>query len=192
MKINKKIREQHTGQRAVVLWFTGLSGAGKSTIARIIEQKLCVEGYLSYVLDGDELRSGLNRDLGFSIDDRKENARRVSEVARILHDSGIIVLVALISPFKSERNIARNMFPKGEFIEVYVDTPLEVTEYRDVKGLYKKARSGELINFTGVDSPYEPPTSPEFRIHGTNCTPEDAANQVLQGLRTIILLTPEG
>lgn len=166
-------------QRPLVLWFTGLSGAGKSTIANLVDGQLCALGYHSYLIDGDNVRFGLNRDLGFTDLDRAENIRRVAEVAKLMLDAGLIVLTASISPFRQERAMARNLFSEGEFIEVFVDTPLEVAEQRDVKGLYRKARRGELANFTGIDSPYETPDAPELHIQTPDCTPQQACDTVI-------------
>jgi bifunctional enzyme CysN/CysC len=180
--ITKDARAHRLGQRPAVLWFTGLSGAGKSTIANLVEKNLHAMGRHSYLLDGDNLRHGLNRDLGFTEADRVENIRRVAEVARLMVDAGLIVLTAFISPFRAERAMARGLFAPGEFIEIFVDTPLAVAESRDVKGLYRKARSGELTNFTGIDSPYEPPDSAELVVNTTECTPEAAADQVIEKL----------
>jgi bifunctional enzyme CysN/CysC len=180
--ITKDARAHRLGQRPTVLWFTGLSGAGKSTIANLVEKNLHAMGRHSYLLDGDNLRHGLNRDLGFTEVDRVENIRRVAEVARLMVDAGLIVLTAFISPFRAERAMARGLFAPGEFIEIFVDTPLEVAESRDVKGLYRKARSGELTNFTGIDSPYEPPDAAELVVNTTECTPEAAADQVIAKL----------
>ncbi len=178
-------REAHASlkhQRPAVLWFTGLSGSGKSTIANLVEKKLHALGKHTFLLDGDNVRHGLNKDLGFTEADRIENIRRVGEVARLMADAGLIVLTAFISPFTAERDMVRAMLPEGEFIEVFVDTPLEVAEARDVKGLYKKARSGELKNFTGIDSPYEPPLRPELRVDTTTESPEDAAERIVDHL----------
>lgn len=172
--IDKQARALAKGQRPAVLWFTGLSGAGKSSIANRVEKKLYAAGRHTYLLDGDNVRHGLNRDLGFTDADRVENIRRVSEVARLMVDAGLIVLTAFISPFRSERQMARDLLTEGEFIEIFVDTPLDVAEARDPKGLYKKARRGELKNFTGIDSAYEAPENPELRID-TTCLSEDAA-----------------
>ena len=163
------------GQKPVVLWFTGLSGAGKSTIANLVEKKLHAMGRHCYLLDGDNVRHGLTKDLGFTEADRVENIRRVAEVAKLMIDAGLIVLVAFISPFSAERAMARNMVGAGEFVEIFVDTPLDVAEARDVKGLYRKARRGELSNFTGIDSAYETPEAPEARIDTMQLTPEQAA-----------------
>ncbi len=180
--VNKTARAQLMGQRPAVLWFTGLSGAGKSTIANLVEKKLHALGRHCYLLDGDNLRHGLNKDLGFTEVDRIENIRRVAEVARLMVDAGLIVLTAFISPFRAERAMARNLVDGGEFLEIYVDTPLQVAEGRDVKGLYGKARRGELTNFTGIDSPYEPPEAPEIRIDTTNCSADEAAERIVAAL----------
>lgn len=169
-------------QKPAVVWFTGLSGSGKSTIANIVEKKLHALGKHTFLLDGDNVRHGLNRDLGFTDADRVENIRRVGEVARLMTDSGLIVLTAFISPFRSERRMVRDLMAEGEFIEVYVDTPLEVAEQRDVKGLYKKARSGQLKNFTGIDSPYEAPESAEIIVNTVELTAEEAAERVVARL----------
>jgi len=178
-------RETHAalkGQRPAVLWFTGLSGAGKSTIANIVERKLAARGRHTFLLDGDNVRHGLNRDLGFTEADRIENIRRVGEVARLMSDAGLIVLTAFISPFRAEREMVRKMLPEGEFIEVFVDTPLAEAESRDAKGLYAKARAGELKNFTGIDSPYEPPEKPEIRIDTTAMSADAAADFIVEEL----------
>jgi bifunctional enzyme CysN/CysC len=183
--VNKTARAAAKGQRAGVLWFTGLSGAGKSTIANIVEKKLHAMGRHTYLLDGDNVRHGLNKDLGFTEADRVENIRRVSEVARLMVDAGLIVLTAFISPFKSERAMARSLMGDGEFVEVYVDTPLSVAEDRDVKGLYKKARRGEIANFTGISSPYEEPEAPELCVNTTQRSPEEAADLVIARLKQL-------
>jgi bifunctional enzyme CysN/CysC len=178
-------RETHAGmkhQRPMVLWFTGLSGAGKSTIANLVEKKLAALGRHTFLLDGDNVRHGLNKDLGFTDADRVENIRRVGEVARLMTDAGLIVLTAFISPFRAERQMVRDMMAPGEFIEVFVDTPLAAAEARDVKGLYRKARAGQLKNFTGIDSPYEAPEHPEIRIDTTRLTPEQAADLIVSKL----------
>jgi bifunctional enzyme CysN/CysC len=177
--VTKEARAQRLGQRPVVLWFTGLSGAGKSTIANLVEKRLHAMGRHSYLLDGDNLRHGLNKDLGFTDADRVENIRRVAEVARLMVDAGLIVLTAFISPFRAEREMARSLVGDGEFIEIFVDTPLAVAETRDVKGLYRKARRGELSNFTGIDSPYEPPESPELVVNTVECSADEAAETVI-------------
>jgi bifunctional enzyme CysN/CysC len=174
-------------QRPAVVWFTGLSGAGKSTIANLVQQQLHAIGRHTCLLDGDNVRLGLNRDLGFSDADRAENIRRVAEVARLMVEAGLIVIVAFISPFRAERAFARSRVEEGEFIEVFVDTPLAVAELRDPKGLYRKARRGELKNFTGIDSPYEPPLSPELRLDTTAVDASAAAERVVRQLRAMSL-----
>jgi bifunctional enzyme CysN/CysC len=183
LDIDKTARAAAKGQRPAVVWFTGLSGAGKSTIANLLEKRLHTEGRHTYILDGDNVRHGLNKDLGFTDVDRVENIRRVTEVARLMADAGLIVLVSFISPFRAERRMARELLPEGEFVEVFVDTPLAEAERRDVKGLYKKARAGELKNFTGVDSPYEAPEAPEIRIDTTKLSPEAAADLIATWLK---------
>ena len=165
-------------QQPRCLWFTGLSGSGKSTIANLLEKRLHTDGKHTYILDGDNVRHGLNRDLGFTEADRVENIRRVAEVAKLLVDAGLIVIVTFISPFRAERQLARGLFDDGEFIEVFVDTPLEECERRDVKGLYAKARRGELENFTGIDSDYEPPEAPEIHLRTVDTKPEACVDQV--------------
>ncbi|MDE2666520.1 MAG: adenylyl-sulfate kinase [Acidobacteriota bacterium] len=184
LKTDKAERARAIGQRPCVLWLTGLSGAGKSTIADRLEQKLRALGKHTYVLDGDNVRHGLNRDLGFTDRDRVENIRRVSEVAKLMVDAGLIVIVSFISPFRSEREMARNLMEEGEFFEIFVDTPLDVCEARDPKGLYVKARRGEIPNFTGIDSPYETPNDPDLRIDTTKSSAEQAAETVVQLLRS--------
>ena len=169
-------------QEPRVLWFTGLSGAGKSTIANEVEKRLNLMNRHTFLLDGDNVRHGLNKDLGFTEADRIENIRRVGEVAKLMADAGLIVLTAFISPFRAERDMVRAMLPAGEFVEIHVDTPLEVAEARDVKGLYKKARAGELKNFTGIDSPYEPPEGPEIRVNTAEMTAEEAADAIIRQL----------
>jgi bifunctional enzyme CysN/CysC len=182
LDVNKTARAALKGQKGRVVWLTGLSGSGKSTIANLVEKRLHADGRHTYILDGDNVRHGLNKDLGFTDEDRVENIRRVAEVAKLMVDAGLIVLVSFISPFRAERRLARELLDEGEFIEVFVDTPLAVAEQRDVKGLYKKARAGELKNFTGVDSPYEAPERPEIRIDTTAMTPAEAAEQVVAWL----------
>jgi bifunctional enzyme CysN/CysC len=183
LDVNKVARARLSRQRPCILWFTGLSGAGKSTIANLVEKQLHADGRQTYLLDGDNVRHGLNKDLGFTDQDRVENIRRVAEVARLMVDAGLIVLVSFISPFRSERRMARALVAAGEFIEVFVDTPLALAEARDAKGLYKKARRGELKNFTGIDSPYEAPEDAEIRLDTTQLTPEAAALRVIAQLR---------
>ena len=180
--VNKATRAGAKGQIPAVLWFTGLSGAGKSTIANLVEKRLTAQGRHTYLLDGDNVRHGLNRDLGFTDAERVENIRRVAEVAKLMADAGLIVLVSFISPFRSERRMARDLMPKGEFLEVFVDTPLAVAEQRDVKGLYAKARRGELKNFTGIDSPYEAPEAAEIHIRADQMSAEEAAELVVSML----------
>ncbi|MBV2265253.1 MAG: sulfate adenylyltransferase subunit CysN [Thauera sp.] len=192
--VDKRARAALKSQRGCVLWFTGLSGAGKSSIANLVERKLHALGHHTYLLDGDNVRHGLNKDLGFTDADRVENIRRVAEVAKLMVDAGLIVLTAFISPFRSERRMARGLVEEGEFVEVFVDTPLEVAEARDPKGLYKKARRGELKNFTGIDSPYEAPEDPELRLDTTRLDLEAAADVALAwlGERGMLSRTPEG
>ena len=190
LEVDREVRAAQKGQRGCVLWLTGLSGAGKSTIANLVDKRLVALGHHTYLLDGDNVRHGLNKDLGFTSQDRVENIRRVAEVAKLMADAGLITLVSFISPFRSERRMARDLFAPGEFIEVYVDTPLAIAEGRDVKGLYRKARAGELSNFTGIDSPYEVPESPEMRVDTTSLTPEQAADLIVVYLRDHQLLEP--
>jgi bifunctional enzyme CysN/CysC len=190
LDVNKTARASLKGQRACVLWFTGLSGAGKSTVANLVEKRLHALGRHTYTLDGDNVRHGLNKDLGFTDADRVENIRRVAEVSRLMVDAGLIVLVSFISPFRSERRLARELMQPGEFLEVFVDTPLAEAEKRDVKGLYKKARRGELKNFTGIDSPYEPPEHPEIHLRTVLQSPEEAAEEILKTLRDGGMLYP--
>jgi bifunctional enzyme CysN/CysC len=192
LDINKGSRAALKGQKPCVLWFTGLSGAGKSTIANLVEKQLHALGRHTYLLDGDNVRHGLNRDLGFTDADRVENIRRVAEVAKLMTEAGLIVMVSFISPFRAERRMARSLFGEGEFFEVHVDTPLAVAESRDVKGLYKKARRGELKNFTGIDSPYEAPEHPEIYLDTGKTSPEDSATAIVDGLRQAGMLGPAG
>jgi bifunctional enzyme CysN/CysC len=182
LEVTKGARANMKLQEARCFWFTGLSGSGKSTIANLLEKRLHADGKHTYVLDGDNVRHGLNRDLGFTEADRVENIRRVAEVAKLLVDAGLIVIVAFISPFRAERQLARGLFDDGEFIEVFIDTPLEECERRDTKGLYAQARGGELKNFTGIDSNYEPPTAPEFHLRTVDMTPEACADEILRQL----------
>jgi bifunctional enzyme CysN/CysC len=188
MEVNKQARQALGGHGSAVVWLTGLSGAGKSTLANMLEKRLHALGKRTYLLDGDNVRHGLNKDLGFTAADRVENIRRVAEVAKLMVDAGVIVITAFISPFRAERQMARELMGEGEFIEVFVDTPLAVAEQRDPKGLYKKARRGELKNFTGIDSPYEAPQAPEIRIDTTAITVEAASEQLLQTLKAMRLL----
>ena len=185
IEVNKEAHARVNGQLPAVVWFTGLSGAGKSTIANVVERKLYELGRHTYLLDGDNVRHGLNKDLGFTDAERVENIRRIAEVASLMVDAGLIVLVSFISPFEAERQMARERVAEGEFIEVFVNTPLEVAEARDSKGLYAKARRGELTNFTGIDSPYEPPESPELDIDTTRLSAEAAADLVIARLRDL-------
>ena len=184
MDVNKTSRGALLKQKPAVVWFTGLSGAGKSTIANLVEKQLHAEGHLTYLLDGDNVRHGLNRDLGFTDADRVENIRRVTEVAKLMADAGLIVLVSFISPFRAERLMARERIGQNEFIEVHIDTSLADAEKRDVKGLYAKARRGELKNFTGISSPYEAPETPEVRVDTAHVSATDAATTIVQFLRT--------
>ena len=179
LDVSKATRAAAKGQKPAVLWFTGLSGSGKSTIANLVEKKLLSLGHHTYLLDGDNVRHGLNKDLGFTTGDRVENIRRVAEVSKLMIDAGLITLVSFISPFRAERQLARDLLGDGEFIEIYVSTPLEVAEQRDVKGLYAKARAGEIKNFTGIDSPYEAPENPSITVDMTTSSAEDAAQQIV-------------
>jgi bifunctional enzyme CysN/CysC len=188
LDIHREAHARLKHQQPRLLWFTGLSGAGKSSIANLVQKKLYALGKHSFLLDGDNIRHGLNKDLGFTDADRVENIRRIGEVARLMTDAGLIVLTAFISPFRAERRMVRDMSPAGEFIEIYVETPLSVAEQRDVKGLYKKARAGELKHFTGIDSPYEPPEHPEIRVNTVETTAEEAADTIV----TYVLRTSLG
>ena len=192
LDVNRVVRSAQKGQRGCVVWLTGLSGAGKSTIANILEKKLVALGRHTYLLDGDNVRHGLNKDLGFTEQDRVENIRRVAEVAALMADAGLITLVSFISPFRAERQMARDLLPPGDFLEVHVDTPLSVAEARDVKGLYRKARLGNLANFTGIDSPYEAPEAPEVHIATTEVSADGAADQILSVLVQRGLTTSSG
>ena len=182
LEVGREVHAALKGQRPAVLWFTGLSGAGKTTIANLVEKKLVARGRHTFLLDGDNVRHGLNRDLGFTGADRIENIRRVGEVARLMVDAGLIVMTAFISPFRAEREMVRKMIPDGEFLEIFIDTPLAEAEKRDAKGLYAKARAGELKNFTGIDSPYEPPKNPELRIDTTAMSADEAADMIVEQL----------
>ena len=180
--LDKNARARLNGHKPAVLWLTGLSGSGKSTIANLLEQRLYARGAHSYLLDGDNVRHGLNKDLGFTAADRVENIRRIGEVAKLMVDAGLIVITAFISPFRAERELARNLVTENEFVEIFIDTPLEVAESRDPKGLYKKAREGELKNFTGIDSPYEAPDQPDLHIKASELSPEEAADLIMATL----------
>ena len=184
---NNRIALLH--QEPLVLWFTGLSGAGKTTLANVLARRLYGLGYHSYVLDGDNLRHGLNRDLDFSVAARHENVRRLAEVAGLMYDAGLITMVACISPFKTERDFARSLLPDGRFVEVFVDTPQELCEQRDAKGLYRRARAGEITNFTGIDSPFERPAHPEMTIDTSDISPEQCADLMIEYLTGHGLLT---
>ncbi len=184
-QIDRSARAELKAQKPKVLWFTGLSGSGKSTIANLVEQRLFNMGRHTYLLDGDNVRHGLNKNLGFSGIDRIENIRRVAEVSRLMYDAGLIVIATFISPFRSDRHMARELFDMGDFIEIYIDTPLHICEQRDPKGLYKKARKGEIAHFTGISSPYEAPYHSEIRIKTEGLTPEECAEQILKKLETL-------
>jgi bifunctional enzyme CysN/CysC len=190
LDVNKTARASMKGQKPCLLWFTGLSGAGKSTIANLVDKRLHGGHYHTYVLDGDNVRHGLNKDLGFTDADRVENIRRIAEVAKLMVDAGLIVGAAFISPFRAERQMARALLREGEFIEIFIDAPLGVAEGRDPKGLYKKARRGDLKNFTGIDSPYEPPENPELRVDTTATSPEEAAERIVAFLQDRGMLDP--
>jgi bifunctional enzyme CysN/CysC len=179
LEIDRHTRAQLNRQRPCVLWFTGLSGAGKSTIANLVEKRLVGMARHTYLLDGDNVRHGLNRDLGFTAEARVENVRRVAEVAKLFVDAGLILLVSLISPFRAERDMARALMDAGDFIEIYVATPIEECERRDPKGLYRRARAGQIPNFTGIDSPYEPPLAPELALDTTSLSAEAAAEEIV-------------
>src|SRR5690606_29677611 len=176
--VNREVRARSKGQTPHIVWFTGLSGSGKSSIANLLEKRLTAEGRHAYILDGDNVRHGLNKDLGFTAATRIGNIRRVAEVARLMADAGLVVLVSFISPFEKERRLAREIAGDIDFTEVYVDTPLDVCEARDPKGLYKKARAGEIRNFTGIDSPFEAPSNPELVLHGAEEEPAVLADQL--------------
>ena len=178
-EVDREARAAAHGHRGAVLWFTGLSGSGKSTIGYRVERKLIERGAFAYVLDGDNVRHGLNGDLGFAAEDRVENIRRIGEVSRLFADAGGLVLSAFISPYRKDRDRVRSLLPDGEFIEVFVDTPLDICEARDPKGLYKKARAGEISNFTGLDAPYEAPENPEVHLETVNLSVDAAADQVI-------------
>lgn len=181
-EVTRAQREHVLGQHARMLWFTGLSGSGKSTVAVRLEARLLANGRAVYLLDGDNVRHGLCSDLGFSDADRRENLRRVGEVGRLFVDAGVITLAAFVSPFRQDRGLIRKLMNPGDFIEVYVDTPIEVCEARDPKGLYRKARAGQITDFTGISSPYEPPESPELRINTAERSADDCVDQILDHL----------
>lgn len=181
-EVDDAARRAAHGHGGAVLWFTGLSGSGKSTIAHRVERMLIERGVFAYVLDGDNIRHGLNRDLGFSPEDRVENIRRIGEVARLFADAGAIVLSAFISPYREDRDRVRAITPEGQFIEIFVDTPLEICEARDPKGLYRKARAGEISGFTGLDAPYEAPDEPEVHLRTENLSVDESAQRVLDHL----------
>lgn len=183
-QVSKKERSDQKFQKPCVLWFTGLSGSGKSTIANALEAKLYTMGKHTYVLDGDNVRHDLNKDLGFSDEDRVENIRRIGEVSKLFVDAGLIVISAFISPFRSDRKIVRDLVAPGEFIEVFIDTSLDVCEQRDPKGLYKKARNGEILCFTGISSPYEAPYTPEIQVQTADHSVEESVNNILRYLET--------
>lgn len=188
-KITRHQRASLKRQRPCLLWFTGLSGSGKSTIANALDVALYERGFHTFLLDGDNVRHGLNKDLGFSDTDRVENIRRVGEVCKLFTDAGLIVMSAFISPFASDRELVRKLFPEGEFVEVYMETPLEVCERRDPKGLYKRARAGEIRHFTGIDSPYEAPLNPEVRLDTSRFSIEDCVTILLTYLKQQNLVT---
>src|SRR6266481_3397021 len=183
--VTAEVRSQLLGQKGATLWFTGLSGSGKSTFAFTLEHALVQRGRLAYVLDGDNIRHGLNKNLGFSAADREENIRRIGEVAKLFADAGVITMTSFISPYRKDRDTVRALHAadKLPFIEVYVNTPISTCEQRDPKGLYKKARAGQLKNFTGIDDPYEAPLTPELTIDATNISPQDATIQVMEYLQ---------
>lgn len=187
-KIAKADREKRHGHRGVVIWFTGLPSSGKSTIANVLDEKLHLRGCSSYVLDGDNIRHGLNKNLGFSAADRAENIRRIGEVAKLFADAGVIAVTCFVSPYRADRDAARLLVPAGDFIEIFVNCPVRVCEERDPKGLYKKARAGELKGFTGVDDPYEPPPHPELTLDAHLGTPDILADEVLRYLENAGLL----
>ena len=187
--IDKTTRAAQKGHKAFLLWFTGLSGSGKSTIAGALEQELFRRGVHTYLLDGDNVRHGLCKGLGFTTEDRQENLRRVGEAAKLMVDAGLVVLAAFVSPYRADREAIRALFPEGEFVEVFVDTPLSECEQRDPKGLYKKARAGEIKHFTGIDDPYEAPVQPEVHIHNHGRSVEEVVAEVLAQLQARELLS---
>lgn len=187
--LNKNLRAKHKHQKPCILWFTGLSGAGKSTVANAVEIELHRRGHHTYLLDGDNVRHGLNKDLGFTDQDRIENIRRIGETAKLFVDAGLVVLTAFISPFRSDRDMVRALVHKGEFVEVFVNTPLSVCENRDPKGLYKKARAGDIKNFTGIDSSYERPMSPEITINTSDLSVSECVSKIIDYLVMRNILT---
>ena len=187
--IGREDREKLLGQKGAVIWYTGLSGSGKSTLAHAVEQQLYPMGYISYVLDGDNIRHGLNKNLGFSPEDREENIRRIGEVSKLFADAGVLAMTAFISPYRADRDQARALLDEGQFIEVFVKVPLDVAEERDPKGLYKKARAGEIPEFTGISAPYEEPLNAELVIDTSRLSLEESAAQVLDYLRDHGILT---
>jgi adenylylsulfate kinase len=187
--ITKDDRAKHKNQRPCLLWFTGLSGSGKSTIASAVEQKLFELGHHTYLLDGDNVRHGLNKDLGFSDVDRIENIRRIGELSKLMVDAGLLVMAAFISPFRADRKMVRELTQNHEFIEVYMETPLEECERRDPKGLYKKARKGEIKNFTGIDSEYEVPAAPEVTVNTVEQSIEECADQIISYLKDVRIIS---
>lgn len=187
--ITREHREKLNNHKSVILWFTGLSGAGKSTLAHAVEERLHEMACRTFVLDGDNVRHGLCGDLGFSESDRKENIRRIGNVAKLFLEAGIIVLTAFISPFRSDRRLVRNMVHPGEFLEIFCNAPIEICEQRDVKGLYKKARKGEIKEFTGISSPYEPPSNPELTLDTDKLSLEECALQVIELLKTRAIIS---
>lgn len=187
--IKREHREHQNAHKSVILWFTGLSGSGKSTLAHAIEEKLYAMGCRTYVLDGDNVRHGLCGDLGFSAEDRTENIRRIGEVAKLMIEAGTIVLTAFISPFRADREWVRGLVRHGDFLEIYCHCPIEVCEQRDVKGLYKKARAGEVKEFTGISSPYDEPVAPELIVETATYGVDECAEQALTGLRKLGVLT---
>ena len=182
-KVTKESRCTHKSQRPCIVWFTGFSGSGKSTIANAVEHRLAELKQHTYLLDGDNVRHGLNKDLGFTDEDRIENIRRIGEMSKLFVDAGLIVVTAFISPFRAERQLVRDLVESGEFVEVYMSTPLQTCEERDPKGLYKKARSGQIKNFTGIDSEYEPPEAPEVTLDTSTMSVEECVNQVISYLK---------
>jgi len=189
--LTKTQREKLLGQKGVVIWFTGLSGSGKSTLARAVEEELYGRGHLCYVLDGDNIRHGLNRNLGFSPEDREENIRRIGEVSKLFADSGVVAMTAFISPYRKDRDTARSLLKEGEFIEIFMKVPLDIAEQRDPKGLYKKARAGEIKEFTGISAPYEEPLNPELTIDTSLLNLEESQKAVVRWLEEKGILAKE-